>query len=121
MMLITLLLFVRTFHPVSISDLAAGDPRHFAKAHTHVQVSGWVTYRKKEDDGDWHLRICDTPQIRCMDRKHCIVAEIIPELPLTPPKRGEKVTLWGIYRYDGERNHNFVEIHPVIGWKKENA
>jgi hypothetical protein len=50
-----------------------------------------------------------------MDHAHCIVAEIIPQIPLSVPEVGRKVRVLGIYRYDAEKpGHHWAEIHPVI-------
>jgi len=94
-----LLLAVRTYYPVSIADLAAG--RNF---HTHVQVTGKVVLVKHEADGDLHIRLSDGSQF--------IVAECIPKLPCQEPKRGQTVTVQGIYRRD-QKHGNWAEVHPV--------
>lgn len=103
----------RIYHPMTISAMAAQDPGHWKGMRTHVQVEGWTTYRKKEGDGDIHLRLCEQPKTRGMDRKACIVAEIIPAIPVVAPKVGQKVMVRGISRFDGENGHGFWELHPV--------
>src|SRR5438270_3791339 len=45
---------VRTYYPVSISDLAAG-----RNSHTHIRVTGKVVLVKHEADGDLHIRLSD--------------------------------------------------------------
>jgi hypothetical protein len=91
--------FERRFWPVSTRDLGT-------TSHTHVEVSGVVTYRRKEDDGDAHIRICDAGI--------CIVAECIPELPepCVGVRKGDTVTVRGISRYD--KQHGWAEVHPVL-------
>lgn len=106
---------VLTFHPIQIIQMARETCGHWEKVHTHVEVDGWVTYKAREDDGDWHLRICDDQAIHTMNRLRCIVAEIIPALPLKPPKVGDHVRVRGIYRFDAEEpNHGWAEVHPVL-------
>ena len=105
----------RAFHARTIAQISAEDPRNWKHPLTHVQVEGWITYRVKEGDGDWHLRICDSPRLEGMDVKRCVVAEIIPELPMEVPKRGAHLRVRGIYRFDGENpGHHWHEVHPVL-------
>lgn len=103
----------RTYHPMPLVKMAAQDPAHWKGMRTHVLVEGFVTYVKTEEDGDLHIRICDSASIKVMDRAHCIVAEAIPSLPVKKPKLGAKVTVWGISRYDGENGHKWHECHPI--------
>ena len=74
---------------------------------THVCVMAPVTYRRKQADGDWHLTMDDGTAK--------VVAEIIPALPLEPPKKGQRVEVCGITRYD--KHHGWYELHPVIRWE----
>jgi hypothetical protein len=62
----------RAFHVVDLSAFSHMAPGA-ASIPTHIEVAGWVTYKKVEADGDVHLRLCDG--------EDCIVAECIPELP----------------------------------------
>ncbi len=122
--MIALLIFVlllspeglRVYHPISLTQMAAESPTKWAKLHTHVRVQGWVTYKKREDDGDLHVRLCDSAAVKGMDRKHCIVAEFIPSLPVEGSRAiriGRQIVVYGIYRYDAERAHGWAEVHPV--------
>jgi hypothetical protein len=70
---------------------------------THVCTTGVVSLRRREEDGDWHLRISDAPSF--------IVAEIIPEIPFVAPLKGQRVRICGIRRFDTA--HGWWEIHPV--------
>jgi len=110
----------RLYHAVGIADVVRESPKNWKwKAlHTHVAVSGFLTYVKREEDGDLHLRICDSPGVRTMDRRHCIVAEIIPSMTDVAHQAehlvlGQPVTVRGIYRFDAERDHSWGEVHPV--------
>ena len=85
---------------MSIARLAAGK-----NVHTHIQVTGTVTLVKHEKDGDLHIRIVD-------GKGNFLIAECIPKLPCkVTPKKGQTVTIRGIYRFDGE--HKWYEAHPV--------
>jgi hypothetical protein len=100
------------WHVLTVADLARAGPG--ARVQTHVEVAGWVTYVRREDDGDLHIRVCDSPQVEVMDRKHCVVAECIPALPCEAPMIGHRYILRGISRYDSENGHKWREIHPVL-------
>jgi len=89
---------LRVFNKVTEQNLATGKVKY-----THIKLSGVVEKVKKEADGDIHIKVGR------------IICEIIPELPLKPPVKGQNATLWGISRYDAE--HKWWEIHPVLGWK----
>jgi len=88
-----------------VPDIASG---HYTS--THAAVFGDVTQVSNELDGDIHLRIEAGGAF--------IVAEIIPEFPLSPPHVGQRITAWGIVRHDGL--HNWWELHPLIGWDTGN-
>jgi hypothetical protein len=96
----------RQYFPVAPSAMA----HNF---HTHVRVTGVVTYVQRESDGDRHFTVCE-PGTKKFTRAACIVAECIPALPCAVPKVGEKVTVYGIARFDGE--HKWAEVHPVEKW-----
>jgi hypothetical protein len=103
------------FHPIQIGAMAAETPGHWRKMRTHIEVEGWVTYVATEDDGDHHIRICDDPKVQGVNLKRCVVAEIIPALPLPVPKAGDHVRVQGISRFDAELpGHNWWEVHPVL-------
>lgn len=104
----------RPYHVETVASLATS-------RHTHVEVTGKVTLRKREADGDWHIRISDG--------RRFVVAEIIPTLskkdPATEyvggdeamgfqlPKIGDCVRVRGIRRIDNEAGHGWSELHPV--------
>ena len=98
----------RHYHAVAIPSLAGGHVRA-----THVEVEGYVTYVRTEADGDLHIRLCDSPRVKGMNRLRCIVAECIPAMPCPAPDLGQKVAVHGISRYDHERGHQWFEVHPV--------
>lgn len=114
MSLMVWLLLARLYHPVAVGDVATDNPASWRRVATHVEVLGWVTYSKVEEDGDVHLRLCESPKVSGMDPKRCIVAECVPELPCKKPKVGACVIVKGITRYDAETpGHHWWEIHPV--------
>lgn len=98
---VTVLAQTRTYWPVTVQALAAGQV-----VHTHVSVTGLVTYTRLEDDGDLHLRLAADST-----GSPFIVAECIPLLPCRRPVVGRWVTVRGITRFDPE--HRWWEVHPV--------
>lgn len=97
----------RVYHPVALRDLALGKVRQM-----HVQVEGFVTYIKTEEDGDLHVRLCDSADVQDMQRDRCVVVECIPELPCARPKIGAHLAVEGISRFDKENGHRWNEVHP---------
>lgn len=100
------------WHALTISQMTAENPARWRAMATHVRVRGYPTYCRTEDDGDRHIRLCDSPDVEGMDRAHCIVLECIPQLPCACPRLGVPLEVDGISRYDGE--HRWWEIHPVL-------
>ena len=96
----------RTYWNVPLDTLAIGHPKH-----THVAVTGTVTYTRLEDDGDLHIRLTSPSGA-------FIIAECIPELPCARPSLGRVITVRGISRRDSE--HGWWECHPVESWSYVN-
>lgn len=100
--MITLLLLLladppgRRYHTVPLEQIAS-------TRHTHVCTTGPVVYRRKMKDGDWHVTLDNG--------KAKVVLEIIPAIPLDPPRKGQVVEACGITRID--KHHRWAEIHPV--------
>jgi hypothetical protein len=94
----------RTYHKLAVSQLQTSQ-------WTHVEVTALVTYVRYQDpkngDGDWHITLEQDGAK--------VVAEIIPLIPLTPPKKGQRIRVWGISRID--KDHGWGELHPVEGWE----
>lgn len=113
MMTATMLLALslsRTYWPVDLATYAQK-----GAVHTHIELTGYVTYTAFEDDGDLHIRLCDSPTVVGMDKAHCVIAECIPLLPCTRPTKGRQITVRGISRHDPE--HNWQECHPLESWR----
>lgn len=94
----TMMSQVRTYHPVTVTKLAAGLVKD-----THVELTGCVALIKYEADGDTHIRVTEGAKF--------IVAECLPTLPCATPKLKDKVRVRGISRFDG--HHRWYEVHPV--------
>lgn len=89
-----------TFHHIAVGDVAT-------TRHTHACVEGVITRRMREADGDWHLRIEAGDAF--------VIAEIIPQLPLDPPRPRQRVEACGITRID--KAHGWPELHPLLSWQ----
>jgi hypothetical protein len=95
---------IREFHTVNISDIERNNK-------PHVMAEGYVSeIRFNDEDGDLSFKLVE-------DLKSpgpFIVCEIIDPIKLTPPKVGSRVRVYGVSRYDGQDNHNWYEVHPVL-------
>jgi len=96
-LLAALLVQADAYHTIPLSKVAT-------TSWTHICTSGPVVYVRKMADGDVHLTLDDG--------KAKVVAEIIPQIPLTPPRKGDRVKVCGITRWD--KRHRWPEVHPVI-------
>ncbi len=77
--------------------------------HSKVCTVGRVVYRRKMvGDNDWHITIIDS-------KGQKLVLEIIPEIPIEPPVKGQDIIACGIGRYDIK--HKWPEIHPLLKWR----
>ncbi|HKS23975.1 MAG TPA: anti-sigma factor [Thermoanaerobaculia bacterium] len=92
-----------SFRPVSVAQVAATeDP--------HVIVSGVVSQLDGDfREGSHRFRLVDPN-----DGRSFVVCEILDGDPLSPPKPGSLVRVWGVSRYDASPNHRWFEIHPVL-------
>lgn len=82
--------------------------------HTHVCTRGPVVFVRRQSDGDVHLTLDDG--------RGRVVAEIIPQIPLPVPVKGQRIDVCGITRIDrAHRTARFPEgwpeIHPVTSWR----
>jgi hypothetical protein len=94
----------REFHPVHISDIESN-------TKPHVVAEGYVSEVRFDDkDGDLTFRLVDN----LGEQERFIVCEIIDPIRLKPPAVGSRVRVYGVSRYDGEHDHNWYEVHPVL-------
>jgi len=94
------------YHSTGLLDFIAN-----GSDKTKVSVEGVVDEVAHEPDGDYHVTI--RPQYVPLP---VLVTEFIPEMSVPLPKVGDHIKIWGITRFDIE--HNWWELHPVIGWQK---
>jgi hypothetical protein len=92
------------FHAVSISNIESN-------TKPHVVAEGYVSeVRVNDEDGDLSFKLVDNLQAG----GPFIICEIIDPIKLTPPAVGSRVRVYGVSRYDGQDNHNWYEVHPVL-------
>ena len=96
---------IREFQPVSIAEM-----ERTTKAH--VMAEGYVSeVRINDEDGDLSFKLVDT----LGHSDPFIVCEIIDPIRIDPPSVGSRVRVYGVSRYDNQENHNWYEVHPVLG------
>lgn len=96
-MILELFLAQRLYHEVPISGVQL-------LKEGHAKTCGLVTYVRKQNDGDYHITLDDLQGTK-------LVIEIIPLIPLKPPKKNEYIVVKGIVRFD--KYHKWYEIHPA--------
>ena len=92
------------FHPVSVQEMAYTTTPHVV-AEGYVSEVGF-----NDEDGDLSFRLVDDLR----QRDQFIVCEIIDPIKLDAPAVGSRVRVYGVSRYDGQENHNWYEVHPVL-------
>jgi len=77
----------------------------------HVVAEGYVSeIRVNDEDGDLSFKLVDE-----LGRPGpFIVCEIIDPIRLDAPSVGSRVRVYGVSRYDGQADHNWYEVHPVL-------
>lgn len=122
-LIITCLLFYATSCHASENERENGEDSYYTMAfpdlvtapanahiHTHVCVVGEVGSIRHEKDDDYHIKLCQGAA-----GSMCLILEIIPEVPMVRPHKGQRIQACGIVRFDGW--HQFWELHPLLTWK----
>lgn len=92
------------FHPVRIDGFEnASKP--------HLVAEGYVSeVRVNDEDGDLSFKLVENLE----SPGPFIICEIIDPIKLRPPSVGSRVRVYGVSRYDGQVDHNWYELHPVL-------
>lgn len=92
------------FHEVPLAGFPNND-------EPHVTTEGYVSeLHVDQEDGDLRFKLVDNPN----RPDHFVVCEIIAPLNLKAPSEGSRIRVYGVSRYDGKREHQWFEIHPVL-------
>jgi len=77
----------------------------------HVMTEGYVSeVHVNDEDGDLSFKLVD----ELGQPGPFIICEIIDPIKLAPPSVGSRVRVYGVSRYDGQADHNWYEVHPVL-------
>jgi hypothetical protein len=92
------------FRTVQIGDIGQN-------GRPHVMTEGYVSeVRVNDEDGDLSFKL-----VADLGRTGpFIICEIIDPIKLAPPQVGSRVRVYGVSRYDGQADHNWYEVHPVL-------
>ena len=92
------------FHAVNIADIEQNQK-------PHVMAEGYVSeVRVNDEDGDLSFKLVDN----LGHPGPFLICEIIDPIKLAPPSVGSRVRVYGVSRYDGQTDHNWYEVHPVL-------
>lgn len=92
------------FHDVSIAGIDG-------RSEAHIAVEGYVA-EVRIDSEENTLSFKLVPNLK--QPKPFVICEIIRPLEVTLPLVGSQVRVYGISRYDGQPDHQWYEIHPVM-------
>ncbi|HKP87783.1 MAG TPA: zf-HC2 domain-containing protein [Blastocatellia bacterium] len=94
----------REFHTVTIADIDRN-------TKPHIVAEGYVSQvGVNDEDGDYSFKLVEDLQ----QPGPFIICEIIDPIKFAPPRVGSRVRVYGVSRYDGQDNHNWYEVHPVL-------
>lgn len=92
------------FHTVNIADIEQN-------TQPHVVAEGYVSdVGINDEDGDMSFKLVDD----LGNPDPFIICEIMDPIKLATPAVGSRVRVYGVSRYDGQENHNWYEVHPVL-------
>jgi hypothetical protein len=92
------------FHHLSIPELKSNTkPR--------IATEGYVrdVYADKEE-GTLHFKLVENPQ----GSEPFVVCEIINSIEMTVPRKGSRVRVYGVARFDGQTDRMWYEVNPVL-------
>ena len=96
------------YRAVAISEMSSN-------TEPHVVTEGYISeVRFDHEDGDLLFKLVENLE----QPTPFVICEIIPPSNLTTPAVGEKVRVYGVSRYDGKEDHQWYEVHPVVGIEK---
>jgi len=92
------------FHSVNIADIERN-------TKPHIVAEGYVSQVGiNDEDGDFSFKLVENLH----QAEPFIICEIIDPIKFALPEVGSRVRVYGVSRYDGQDNHNWYEVHPVL-------
>jgi anti-sigma factor RsiW len=93
------------FQAVNIADIRDN-------TKPHIVAEGRVTEVGIDaEDGNLTFRLVDDQHAS----DSFVVCEVIQPLRFAPPPVGSRVRVYGVSRFDNQADHEWYEIHPVLG------
>jgi hypothetical protein len=97
--------YLHGFHPISIQNIRLD-------TQPHIATEGYVeNVHFDRHEGVIAFRLVGQPNAM----KPFVVCEIMRSMELAPPKEGSHIRVYGISRYDAQRDRDWYEINPVLG------
>ena len=97
------------FETTPYREVSIGEFPHVDEPH--VATEGYVSeVHHDPEDGDLMFKLVDD-----LHRpRNFVMCEILPATQLDAPSVGSKVRVYGVSRYDGQPEHQWFEVHPVL-------
>ncbi len=97
--------YLHGFRSISIQDIRLD-------IQPHIATEGYVKdVHLNRSEGVIAFRLVSQPNAM----KPFVVCEILRPMQLTVPEDGSHVRVYGVSRYDAQRNHDWYEVNPVLG------
>ena len=105
------------FSPLTVEALLRARTQEAYPVGGAGRLTGWVTQRRREADGDWHLGIGSSPR---GTRRTSVVCELTPQFQnrIRVPRLGDHIVVEGWLFWDGHHLHEpgrgtQWELHPI--------
>jgi hypothetical protein len=77
----------------------------------HVAMEGYVEdVHSDQEEGTVAFKLVGNPQ----DAGSFVVCEIMAPIRLAPPRKGSRVRVYGVARYDAQQDRKWYEVNPVL-------
>jgi hypothetical protein len=97
--------YLQGFRPISIQNIRLN-------IQPHIATEGYVeNVHFDRHEGVIAFKLVGQPNAM----KPFVVCEIMRSMELAPPKDGSHIRVYGVSRYDAQRDHDWYEINPVLG------
>jgi Putative zinc-finger len=97
--------YLHGFRPITIQNIRLD-------VQPHIATEGYVeNVHVDRREGVIAFRLVGQPNAI----EPFVVCEIMRPMELAPPKDGSHVRVYGVSRYDAQRDHDWYEVNPVLG------